>query len=259
MAINGRNYGSNEPRMTDYQYVDQNQSSKALNLGKVFGLVFLMLLATAGIAFGLGYLFFVWIFGADGQSFNESALTAMNVILIISGVSTIILTLIIQFYALRRGKGMIPLSILYVLSMGVLISSLVLFFDWRILGIALGIASLIFAILAVIGYFAKNVAPMAMVGIMFVIGGSITALFTWIFTLILPTGFNIGLLWIMDFVIFAGMLLLVGVDMYNIKRICENGEMSTNLTLYCALTLYSDFIYIFIKIVYYLAIASSRR
>ena len=63
----------------------------------------------------------------------------------------------------------------------------------------------------------------------------------------------------MDFALFAGMLLLIIVDLNQIGKICERGEMSKNLTLFCALTLYTDFVYIFIKIAYYLAIAYGGR
>ena len=253
MAINGRNYGYNGPSAPQYQSPIMS-GSRTLNLGKVFGVMFLMLLATAGLAFGFGYLFYLWIING-----GESAFNGVYTIFFISVFAAFGLTLAIQFFALKQGKGMLVLTILYVLCMGIMCSSLVLFLDWRILGIALGITSLIFGLLALIGLFAKNVRPMMMAGLMLIIGGSLVALITWIITLFLPSTFNVGLLWILDFAIFAGMLLLVVVDMHNIAKICEQGEVSNNLTLYCALTLYSDFIYIFIKIAYYLAIFTNNR
>ena len=251
MAINGRNYGTSGPNNT---YVEEKHSvdSKTLNLGKVFGIMFLWLLATAAIAFGGGFLFSLWL-----KANPNAAATGLLTILIASGVSLIALTFIIQFWALRKDKGMIVLSSLYVLCMGLISSSLVLFFDWQLLGIALGLTSLIFGVLALIGLLAKNVKPIAMVGFMVLFGALIVTLFTFLLSLFLRV--NTTLLWILDFAIFGAMLLLVIVDMNSIGKICANGAMSRNLTLYCALTLYTDFVYIFIKIVYYLAIATSRN
>ena len=253
MAINGRNYGTSGPNNV---HIEEKHSSKVdsttLNLGKVFGIMFLWLLATAAIAFGGGFLFAKWL-----DSAPEQAATGLMTILIVSAVALIVLTFIIQFWALRHDKGMIVLSSLYVSCMGMICSSLVLFFDWQLLGIALGLTSAIFGVLALIGLFAKNVKPIAMVGFMVLFGALIVSLFTWLFSLWLPV--NTTFLWILDFAIFGAMLLLVIVDMFQIKKICENGSMSRNLTLYCALTLYTDFVYIFIKIVYYLAIAYSRK
>ena len=254
MAINGRNYGTSGPNNIQYEehHSTAPVSSKTLNLGKVFGIMFIWLLLTAGIAFLGGFLFAKWLVAAPEQASN-----GLMVSLIISGISLIVLTFIIQFWSLRRDKGMIVLSSLYVIAMGVLCSSFTLFIDWRILGIALGLTSAIFLVLAIIGLLAKNVKPIAMVGFMVLFGSLIVGLFTWIFTLVFNFQ-NPALLWILDFAIFGAMLLLIIVDMNQIGKICANGEMSRNLTLYCALTLYTDFVYIFIKIVYYLAIAYGR-
>lgn len=253
MAINGRNYGTSGPDNVHIEERHSSVDSKTLNLGKVFGIMFLWLLATAGIAFGGGALFANWLL-ADKVVAANGILTT----LVISGISLIVLTFVIQFWALRRDKGMIVLSSLYVLCMGLLCSSMTLFIDWRILGIALGLTTAIFGVLAIIGLIAKNVKPIAMVGFMVLFGALIVSLGTWIITLFTNMS-NPALLWILDFAIFGAMLLLVIVDMNQIGKICANGEMSRNLTLYCALTLYTDFVYIFIKIAYYLAIAYGKK
>ena len=253
MAINGRNYGTSGPDNVHIEERHSSVDSKTLNLGKVFGIMFLWLLATAGIAFGGGALFANWLL-ADEVAAANGILTT----LVISGISLIVLTFVIQFWALRRDKGMIVLSSLYVLCMGLLCSSMTLFIDWRILGIALGLTTAIFGVLAIIGLIAKNVTPIAMVGFMILFGALIVSLGTWIITLFTHMS-NPALLWILDFAIFGAMLLLVIVDMNQIGKICANGEMSRNLTLYCALTLYTDFVYIFIKIAYYLAIAYGKK
>lgn len=60
------------------------------------------------------------------------------------------------------------------------------------------------------------------------------------------------LYWVISFAIFAAMMFITIFDIWNIKKITERGEMSTNLELYCAFTLYVDFIYILIRIIYFL-------
>ena len=256
MAINGRNYGTSGPNNIHYEeeHNSSSVSSHTLNLGKVFGIMFIWLLVTAGIAFLGGYLFARWLGSASDP--NPVAARGIMAILVVSGITLLVLTFVIQLWALRRDKGMLVLSSLYVLCMGVLMSTFTLFIDWQILGVALGLTSAIFGVLALIGFFARNVRPIAMVGFMLLFGSLIVSLGTWLFSLFLPV--NVTFLWILDFVIFGAMLLLVIVDMHQINKICKNGEMSRNLTLYCALTLYTDFVYIFIKIVYYLAIAYGR-
>lgn len=259
MAINGRNYGSSDPSMPKYSKDSLTTPSTAVNLGKVFGIMFIWLLFTAGITIGLGYLFNAWLYPNGIR--NPNAVGPMLGILIGSGIALIILTFIIQFFALRKGKGMVILSSLYVLLMSVLCASITLYIDWYILGVALGITTLIFGVLAVIGLLAKNVKPIAMIGFMLIIGAGLTALITWLVILIGGSRISNGMvtwLWIIDFAIFAGMLLMIIVDMAQIKRICASGEVTTNLTLYCALTLYTDFVYIFLKIAYYLAIAYGK-
>ena len=258
MAINGREYGSTGPTAPGVE-TSGSSSSKALNLGKVFGVMFIMLLFTAGISIGLSALFNSWL--GSGASVTTAKGVYLG-IMIGSGIGLIILTFIIQYLCLTQGKGMIVCSTLYVLFMSVLCSSMTLWLDWWLLGVALGITTAIFGVLSVIGLLAKRVGPLAMVGLMLIIGGGMTALITWLVILIGGARISsnmVMLLWIIDFAIFAGMLLMIIVDMYNIKKICERGEVTTNLTLYCALTLYTDFIYIFIKIAYYLAIAYGKR
>ena len=262
MAINGRNYGTSGPSQNDFQKQDViNSSSKAVNLGKVFGIMFIWLLMTAGIALGLGYLFARWLGSSDPALYNRTALGTIWGVLIGSGITLLILTFVIQFVALRKAKGkaMPILSTLYVIVMGTLCSSITIFLPWNILGMALGITTGIFGVLSLIGLLSKGrMTGVAAVGIMLILGGAMCALFTFLFTLWMPIA-NPMWYWIIDFAIFAGMLLMIIVDLNHIGKICEDGALSPNITLYCALTLYTDFVYIFLKIAYYLAIIYGKN
>ncbi|MFA6861501.1 MAG: Bax inhibitor-1 family protein [Bacilli bacterium] len=67
--------------------------------------------------------------------------------------------------------------------------------------------------------------------------------------------------WIIDFVVFACILLQVGFDIKHVKQLADVNAFTsnTNLAIYSAYVLYVDFIYIFIKILYYVAIAKSKN
>jgi len=114
MAINGRNYGTSGPNNIHYEeeHNSSSVSSHTLNLGKVFGIMFIWLLVTAGIAFLGGYLFARWLGSASDP--NPVAARGIMAILVVSGITLLVLTFVIQLWALRRDKGMLVLSSLYV-------------------------------------------------------------------------------------------------------------------------------------------------
>ena len=80
MAINGRNYGSSGPNNIQYeeQHTASPVSSKTLNLGKVFGIMFIWLLLTAGIAFLGGFLFAKWLVASPEQASNGLMVALLN-------------------------------------------------------------------------------------------------------------------------------------------------------------------------------------
>ena len=71
---------------------------------------------------------------------------------------------------------------------------------------------------------------------------------------------NVRLSWIVSLLIFAFLMLVTLYDVHRIKRIAETGAGNdNNLTYYCAYILYSDFIAILIRVIYYVAMISGRR
>ena len=64
---------------------------------------------------------------------------------------------------------------------------------------------------------------------------------------------------IMSVVILVMVLVVSAIDSYNIKKILEAGQGGTNIELYCAFSMYSDFIAIFVRVLYLLLILGSRR
>ena len=67
--------------------------------------------------------------------------------------------------------------------------------------------------------------------------------------------------WISEFVIFGVILVFTAVDMNQVRRLAESRqfESSYSLTIYCAFTLYVDFINIFIRILYFMLLLFGRK
>ena len=257
MGINNRNYNTSNPSIEEP--VKNNDTvakagSRALNMAKVYGYLFLALLFTGGFAFGFGYLFSVWMVNNP-----EQAKAGLLGILIGCGVGLLILTFVVNGVAFKNKHSVLPYYIAYVVLMGVLLSTFTMFIDWRLLGIAFGITSLIIGIDAIIALFAKgNFNWVAMMAMTLLLGSGIVFLFSWMLIFFNP-GLFTSFLYVINFVVFIAVVLFTLVDIVRINKIAEQGEMSNNLSLYCSFIIYVDFIYIFIRIVYFLAIATSKR
>ena len=256
MGINNRNYNTSEPTLVEEKPSATviQVGNRALNMAKVFGYLFGALLFTGVIAFGVGYLFSLWL-----VSDVENASSGILAMLVVSAIGLIIMSFVVHGVAMRNKHSVLPYYITYVTLMGILLSTFTMFIDWRILGVAFGITSIVIGVDALIALFAKgNFSWAAMLGLSLLFGSMIVLLFSWLMSLWLPAEFTM-LIYIIDFVIFIAILLLTLVDIVRITKIAEQGEMSTNLALYCSFIIYVDFIYIFVRIVYYIAIFSSKR
>ena len=111
--------------------------------------------------------------------------------------------------------------------------------------------------MALIAFLSKgNLSGLAITGIGLLIGALMLSLVNWIMWLVSPATWSVLYIAI-QFIVLAAVMLITIYDMWRIKKIAERGEMNTNVELYCAFTLYVDFIYIFIRIVS--VILASRR
>ncbi len=242
--------------MSDYydspvQEVSISKSRSGLvSYAKVFFYMFIGLAITAAISFGIGAIFaYASSRGADATMLANTYLGLM----ISSGILLFVLTFVINFVLLRGKHSILVPALIYVTLMGILLSSFTLFVDWRILGMAFGITSGVFLLMTLIAVFTKgNLSPLLMAGFGLFIGAGILALLNWIIH-------SNMIMWIVSFAVFAAMMFITIYDLWNIKKITERGEVSNNLALYCAFTLYVDFIYIFIRVVYFLVLIFGRR
>lgn len=225
-------------------------NSTALNITKVFLYMFIGLFITAVIAFALGYIVYA--------NATEETLTGYLIALAISAVLLIINSVVINFVYIKGKHSILIPGIIYCVLLGVVLSFLTLVIDWRLLGITLAITVFAFMLMSLISFLTKGkMAPVliALVGLGSGIG--FIALFTWIFALF--TGVIIEVLWwaiiIGSFII---IMLVTIYDLWRIKKIAEQGQMNNNITLYCAFVMYTDFINVFLRILYFVIILSSR-
>ena len=238
-----------------YDSGSNSTSSGALSLVKIFGYMALGLLITAAVAFGFGYFFYL-IVTKDPQAANRT----LMFVLFAACIFQFILTFIIQFVFLKGEHSIIVPYILYTITLGFMLSTFTIFIDWRLLGMAFGITAMTFLLMTIIAIATRksNMTGVGIAAMGLFFGAGLVALFTWIFILIWPEQFK-TFYWIINFAIFGAIMLTTIFDLWRINQLCQNGAMSKNLSLYCAFNMYVDFIAIFIKIVYYLLIFSSKN
>ena len=243
-----------QPRYEDNKVKTTGGSNTVLSIAKVFLFMFAGLLITAIVAFGVGAFMYYQIVALE----NESMITLYLGIVISSAVALLIDMFIINFVVLKGQHSVLVPGIIYCALVGVLFSMLTIIIPWEIIGMAFGVTALSFLIMSAIAFLSKgNMAPILIVIIGLAIGAGFLALFNFLFALI--TGRVIETLyWVVEFAIFALVLFVTIFDLWRIKKIAENGGMDNNLSLYCAFIMYTDFINVFIRILYFLLIIFSR-
>lgn len=215
---------------TYYSEVDSSSNS----MTKVFGWMFLAILVTAAVAFGLPY-FLVAINAAE----------AYYPLLIGGVIATVVLSFLGQFViAQARSKALaVTVFLLFAASMGIWISPLVLLYDLGTLVYALFTTSAVFGIMAVYGAVTKrDLSGFGSFMIMLLLGCLIVSIFN-IFIA------NTTLDWFLSYIILAVYIGFIAFDVQRVKRLSQSGQMNTNIALLMALNLYVDFVYIFIRLV----------
>lgn len=237
-------------------------SSTGLSIAKVFGYMFIGLMITAVIAMGLG-VYFGNILLKDAGSDVETRIQATNAIILIillitSLIAIIVLSFVVPIVAIRNKHSVLVPAILYSVFMGIALSTLTIFIDWYLLGLTFGITSLVFGLMALIALLSKSrLNGLAIAAIGLFVGAAILSLALWI--LMLLGVFSEPLYWVISLLTFAAVMLITIWDMARIKYIAEKGEMTKNVSLYCAYILYNDFIVIFLKILRFVLIIMGSK
>ena len=247
----------NEPRS------DGEDLSTSRALGKVFLYMGLAMLITALVAIGVGALFaglitnWTYSFGAIedlGSSINanSTAFTIYFASLIVSLVGILITGFAMNFIIVK-GKSAWPAFILYSIFMGILMSVLlVLGVDFVTLGEAFGISAVGFGVMGLVGYFSKrDLNFLVMIGFAALIIAMLTGIVFLIVFWANPAMLNA---WSIGYTILviALILIMVAANMCNIKRIVNQGNATKDLCVYCAYVMYTQFISLFLRVLYLL-------
>ena len=245
----------------DYDLTDKQ--SKGAFLSKVFGMMFLCLLITTVVAAGLGYgsMYLLMSTAVDGV-YNESILTGMIITIIVSAIALLVMSFVLPITFMRGKHNIIVPLMIYVVLMGILLSMFTWAFEPIILIESFGITALVFGLMALLGFLSKGkLAGIGVIMLALLIGAGLLALINWI--MIIAGGVkeeNIMISWIVSFAIFAFLMFMTMWDVARINQIAEKGANSgNNLIYYCAYILYSDFIALLIRVIYYVAMFTRRR
>lgn len=254
---------TNDNSQVVYDFSDKQ--SKGAFLTKVFGMMFLLLLITTVVAAGLGYgsqYFLLQAVAAGNDQLAGNIVYGLIGALIVSAIALLIMSFVLPITFMRgRHNILVPLMI-YVVLMGILLSSFTFLFDWVILVEAFGITTVIFGVMAFLGYISKGrLAGIGFILLGLLIGALALSLVNYL--MIMFGGIqehNVTLSWVVSLLIFGFLMLVTLYDVNRIKRIAENGMgTNNNLVYYCAYILFSDFIAILIRVIYYLAIFTRRK
>ena len=225
---------------------------------KVFLYVLIALAITA-----VTTMAFAGILNAIFANGNDSQISALITAAIVMAIGYIPLIIWIQIAVLRGGKGLAPAFVIYSIFIGALLSPIIAVFNaldtagfssiagfslMGAIGIAFGLTCAVFGIMTLIAWTTKkNLSGLAVAAYGLLMGIALTFLLSFIITLI--SGQEAGVLsGIISGAFFIFVILVTMNDLYNIRRIAARGEASSNLAMVCAFSLYTDFVYIFIKI-----------
>ena len=237
------------------QNKEHSSHSGTLSFARVFGYMTIGLIITFGVAVLLGFIYTV-----TGLTDNSGAFNGVTLgITIGAAIAIIILTFVMASRVLKSDKSLVIPSIIYVSIFGVMLSPLTIVVPWQILALALGLTTSIFLLITLIALLTKGrVGGIALLAMGLFFGAGIVALFSLIFIWANPA-VGATMVWICDFAIFGAFMLISIVDVARIKQITDAGQMTPNLELYCAITIYTDFIYLLVRLIYYLMIMDARN
>ena len=254
-----RNEGTANITQFNTSTVDEVKSTSFLS--KVFGRMTIWLLVTTIVSIGLGILF-SWLLTrnpVDSEAYQNTCY-AFFAVLGVSFVGVLVCSILMNIGTAFKKLNLKVIGTIYSVLMGVSLSTIVMFVPWWIIAMAFGITTLIFGLMFVIAKTTKaNLTPVGLVG-RGLLGGAF--LFMLIFGIIALINFfsnNPFLSWTMywlytgiDAVIFIAIILITMYEMWNVVKIAQKGEGSEDLATYMAFSLYVDFVYILIRVIYIL-------
>lgn len=232
--------------------LNEEGKAKGKFLAAVFGVMGIAILFTAAVAFGVSYLF-ASIYG-EGENMSEEGAMVMLWTLLGSLLFLLVFSIVTGIVTRKRaGHGTLPIFIVYSAVMGIMLASLLYFgLSYEIVGEALGITAVAFFSMFAIGFFAKrDMTWIGLIGWGLLIGALLMSCFYGIWYLIAPGAFgwlDIGV----SFIVLIAFMLITAFDANKMGKMVSAGRIDTNLVIYCAYTMYADFIAIFFRVLYLL-------
>lgn len=247
-------YNSQTVDLTDKQ-------AKGAFLTKIYGWMFICLFITTVVAAGLGYGLMYLFVNASAET-QVNIMTGMIVGAIVSAIALLVMSFVLPITFIRGKHNIIVPLMIYVVLMGVLLSMFTWAFEPVILAESFGITALVFGLMALLGHLSKGrLTGLGAIMIGLLIGAGLLSLVN--FLMILIGGIrpeNVMLSWIVSLAVFAFLMFMTMWDVARINQIASRGDTgNNNLVHYCAYILYSDFIALLVRVIYYVAMFSRRR
>lgn len=246
-----------ENKSTVKAEVVSEKASSASFIAKVFLVLFIALIATAVISLGLSAIFSSILNSAietDNEVLLDNVMMTMIASLVISSIALIIMSIVVPIVYAKGKHSVLPSMIIFVILMGVLLSSLCFALPWYILGEAAAITGGTFGLIALIGLAGKGRIPGIGLLILGLFSGVIILSIINLFMLLLNNPAAFGIDFAIDIIFLAIIMLISIVDVRNIKRISLTATRNdNNVILYSAFMIYVDFIGILVRIASLLA------
>jgi FtsH-binding integral membrane protein len=218
------------------------------------------LIISAGIALGGFFGLRQLVINATTDAQIEAISQGYSVAMITSLIGVVVMMFVTSIVAIKGKKGGLACLIIYSVFMGVLLSSVMLVVfaassDLRMFAETIGWAFLatvgVFGAMTLYGFIAKEHGSALIYGIV--------GLFT---GLLIMTIMNIfmrseTLMWVIGYAYIALLMLYVGFDTWQMKKHAESGQLTDGWAVYYALQLYTDFIYLFVRLA--ILIAANRQ
>lgn len=250
-----------------YENLEKQEETKSVTLSytRVFIYLAIALAITFGVSYGWPYLA-ITVSGGNYEVAN-----VVNIVgIVVSAIYMFVGGLIMSLKAFsKKTKAMAVMYYIYAFAMGILCSSVFYVATYETIGdtnipiiaLAFGISAGLMLMAAGLSYVLRNtmhkIIPFISILAVGILILTIVNLFVWPFN---GDAANV-IYWIIDYAIFALIFFSICIDMFRINAMAKLGWIGneTNLAYYAAYTIYIDFIYLLIKIIYYLSLSNSKR
>lgn len=250
-----------------YENPEKQEETKSVTLSytRVFIYLAIALAITFGVSYGWPYL----AIAVSGGNY-EVAKVINTVGIVVSAIYMLVSGLIMSIKAFsKKTKAMAVMYYIYAVAMGILCSSTFYVAAYETIGdtnvpiiaLAFGISAGLMLMAAGLSYVLRNsmhkIIPFISILAVGILILTIINLFVWPFN---GAAANV-IHWIIDYSIFALIFLSICIDMFRINAMAKLGWIGneTNLAYYAAYTIYIDFIYLIIKVIYILSLSNSKR